>query len=371
MLHTNHKSSNFNKRVNPAMLVKNASTQASPHTPYNPQLNSTLTKLYNNYSNNRYTNSGSTQKNYSFNNYKKDDKATDAKPPNISSKLPYTRGQPSNDKASNPICYKCGKIRFARDCLKHPYKARIFTLGINGELIEDDTVPQDHQAKGGGEISPELDPMGANDIPDGDGVEDQYVDNPYDPTHFEIVDEEDKTPETQDKSASFNMLSFIKDSGDDYVLKLATVRDNMGVGDSASRVTDSSGSKIPNKIVKHSPPILDAKLRLSREAGKYPADRSADLRRTLTAEVNIGGVDAFVLFDSGAETDALSPDFVRACHIPLLELPNPLVLRMGTKGSRSCVYYGTNVHVIIHRFKNSHYFDIVNIDLYDMVLGVH
>src|SRR5258708_33662708 len=100
MLHTNHKSSNFNKRVNPAMPVKNASTQASPCTPYNPWLNSTLTKPYKNYSNNRYTNSGSTQKNYSFNNYKKDDKATDAKPPNISSKLPYTRGQPSNNKAS-------------------------------------------------------------------------------------------------------------------------------------------------------------------------------------------------------------------------------------------------------------------------------
>src|SRR5258705_11181124 len=75
MPHTNHKSTNFNKRVNPAMLVKNASTQAGPHTPNNPKSNSTSTKLYNNYSNNRYTNSGSTQKNYSFNNYKKDDKS--------------------------------------------------------------------------------------------------------------------------------------------------------------------------------------------------------------------------------------------------------------------------------------------------------
>src|SRR5258708_13679678 len=165
------------------------------------------------------------------------------------------------------------------------------------------------------------------------------------------------------------MLSFIRDSEDNYVLKLATVRDNMGVSNSASQVTDSSGSKIPNKIVNISPLILDAKLRLLCEVGKYPADRSADLHHTLTAEVNIGGVDAFILFNSGAETDALSPDFVRACHIPLLELPNPLVLQMGTKGSHSCVYYGTNVDIIIHRAKDSHYFDIVNIDCYDMVLG--
>ncbi len=230
-------------------------------------------------------------------------------------------------------------------------------------------MPQDHQAEGGGEISPELDPMGANDDPDGDGVKDQYVNDPYNPTHFEIIDEEDETPETQDKSVSFNMLSFIRDSEDNYVLKLATVRDNMGVSNLASQVTDSSGSKILNKIVKHSPPILDAKLRLSHEAGKYPADRSADLCHTLTAEVNIGGVDAFILFNSGAETDALSPDFIRACHIPLLKLLNPLVLQMGTKGSHSCVYYGTNVDIIIHGVKDSHYFDIVNIDCYNMVLG--
>ncbi len=76
-----------------------------------------------------------------------------------------------------------------------------------------------------------------------------------------------------------------------------------------------------------------------------------------------------MLFDSSAETDALSPDFVRACHIPLLELPSPLVLQMGTKGSCSCVYYGMNVNVSLHGVKNLHYFDIVNIDQYDAMLG--
>jgi hypothetical protein len=53
----------------------------------------------------------------------------------------------------------------------------------------------------------------------------------------------------------------------------------------------------------------------------------------LTGEVNIAGVNAFILFDSSAETDAISPDFISAMHIPLLELPNPLVLQMGTKNS--------------------------------------
>ncbi len=42
---------------------------------------------------------------------------------------------------------------------------------------------------------------------------------------------------------------------------------------------------------------------------------------------------------------------------------------MGTKGSHSCVYYGMNVDITIHGVKNSHYFDIVNIDHYNAVLG--
>ena len=42
---------------------------------------------------------------------------------------------------------------------------------------------------------------------------------------------------------------------------------------------------------------------------------------------------------------------------------------MGMKGSCSCVYYGTNVDVKIHGITKSHYFDVVNIDRYDVILG--
>ncbi len=125
--HTNHKNSNFNKRTSSIMLVKVTSTQFNSRTPYNTWSNSTSTKLYNNYLNNNYsksnyTNSGSTQKNYSHGNYNKDDKMKDAKGPSPSSKFPSSQSHPSNDKAGNPICYKCGKIGFRRDCPRHPYK---------------------------------------------------------------------------------------------------------------------------------------------------------------------------------------------------------------------------------------------------------
>src|SRR5260370_5587842 len=65
----------------------------------------------------------------------------------------------------------------------------------------------------------------------------------------------------------------------------------------------TSTESVPWKILKKTPPILDSKLRISQQAGSYPANRSMDIRCTLTTEINIGGVDAFTLFDSGLETD--------------------------------------------------------------------
>src|SRR5258707_15207475 len=67
--------------------------------------------------------------------------------------------------------------------------------------------------------------------------------------------------------------------------------------------------------------------------------------------------------------DALSPDFVHACQVPLMELPNPLVLQMGTKGSWSCIYYRTNINLKILGHSMSHYFDIVNVKKYTAILG--
>jgi hypothetical protein len=103
--------------------------------------------------------------------------------------------------------------------------------------------------------------------------------------------------------------------------------------------------------------------------GKYLTDHSTDLCCTLTGLIDINGTKAFTLFDSGMETDALSPDFIRACHILLLKLPNPLVLQMGTKGSRSCIYYRTNVDLRILGQSNKHYFNVMNIKQYDAILG--
>ena len=78
-------------------------------------------------------------------------------------------------------------------------------------------------------------------------------------------------------------------------------------------------------------PTFDMKLHVSRDAGKYPTNRPSSSKRTLMAHVRIARVKAYVLFNSRAKTDAISPDFIWAVHIPILQLESPVVLQMGVR----------------------------------------
>ena len=86
-------------------------------------------------------------------------------------------------------------------------------------------------------------------------------------------------------------------------------------------------------------PTFDVKLHVSRDAGKYPMNRPSSSKRTLMAHMKIARVKAYALFNSGAETDAISLDFIQAVHIPILQLESPVVLQMGMKGTRSQIIY--------------------------------
>lgn len=89
----------------------------------------------------------------------------------------------------------------------------------------------------------------------------------------------------------------------------------------------------------------------------------------LTTYVDINGLAALVLLDSGSTTDSLSPDFARIARVLVVELENPAVLQLGCVGSRSCISHGTTVPVMWGQFTGEVYFDIVNLDRYDAVLG--
>jgi hypothetical protein len=97
--------------------------------------------------------------------------------------------------------------------------------------------------------------------------------------------------------------------------------------------------------------------------------RSPQLQATLAAEVEINGVKAFTLFDSGSTTDSITPEFAFASKAKQITLEDQVTLQLGCVGSRSKICYGTRVPVNIFSITDEVYFDLVNLDRYDCIIG--
>ncbi|KAF9258952.1 hypothetical protein L218DRAFT_796689, partial [Marasmius fiardii PR-910] len=96
--------------------------------------------------------------------------------------------------------------------------------------------------------------------------------------------------------------------------------------------------------------------------------RTNTQKRCLAGWIELNGLKAFTLFDSGSTADAINPDFTRAAKVKIFQLENPVTLQLGTKGSRSRITYGCTAGYTISSVKVD-YFDIANIDRYDAVVG--
>ncbi|KAJ7212331.1 hypothetical protein B0H12DRAFT_1242455 [Mycena haematopus] len=89
----------------------------------------------------------------------------------------------------------------------------------------------------------------------------------------------------------------------------------------------------------------------------------------LTAELSIGGVKAYVLFDSGSSTDSLTPEFVRATRCRIFKLEEQVTLQLGCVGSRSRINFGARAPIDFGGLKGHAYFDLVNLDRYDGIIS--
>ncbi|KAJ3485897.1 hypothetical protein NLI96_g4629 [Meripilus lineatus] len=92
--------------------------------------------------------------------------------------------------------------------------------------------------------------------------------------------------------------------------------------------------------------------------------------KCLTAYVKVNGLKALALFDSGSSIDAISTEFARVANVKSFELEKPVPIQLGTVGSRSVINFGTKIPVSIHGNKEEIYLDIVNVDHYDIIVGV-
>jgi hypothetical protein len=112
------------------------------------------------------------------------------------------------------------------------------------------------------------------------------------------------------------------------------------------------------------PPIL----RKSSKKIACPPRTEKD-NRCFVTRMKLHNLEAYVLLDSGCTSDSISPEFVTSVGLKVHELEEPVPLQLGTIGSHSKINFGLFTNFEIGRIKGNHYFYVVNIDRYNVILG--
>ena len=91
---------------------------------------------------------------------------------------------------------------------------------------------------------------------------------------------------------------------------------------------------------------------------------------TFIIMVKINGQEAMVLLDSGCTTEAISPEMVQIVGLKVHQLMKQIPIQLGTKGSKSWINHGMKACIKIGTADNYHYFDVINIDRYNVIIGM-
>ena len=91
--------------------------------------------------------------------------------------------------------------------------------------------------------------------------------------------------------------------------------------------------------------------------------------RAISVFWEIRDVKAHCLIDSGCKGVMISPEFTRTAEIKAFALEKPIGIQFAVTGSKSVINYGTNTTIQINDEESKEYFNVVNIDCYDTILG--
>ena len=122
-------------------------------------------------------------------------------------------------------------------------------------------------------------------------------------------------------------------------------------------------SAIVNKLEE---PVYDHRTRI-RERSR-PLQKHND-NQPISIFWEIGGTKAHCLIDSGCEGTMLSPNFIRVAKIEPFPLDKPIGIQLAVTGSKFIINYGMNTTIKYEGRELKEYFDIINIDYYDAILG--
>jgi hypothetical protein len=89
----------------------------------------------------------------------------------------------------------------------------------------------------------------------------------------------------------------------------------------------------------------------------------------ISAYWDIGGTRAHCLLDSGCEGTMMFPNFARTARLRTVLLEQPVNLQLAVVGSHSIVNYGTGSLLKFGEFASNEYFNITNVNYYNVILG--
>ena len=113
-------------------------------------------------------------------------------------------------------------------------------------------------------------------------------------------------------------------------------------------------------------PLYDHRMRIKESS--RPLQKRND-NQPISVFWEIGGVKAHCLIDSRCKGIMISPNFIRVAKIGPFPLDKPIGIQLAVTGSKSVINYGANMTIKYDGKQSKEYFDIINIDYYDAILG--
>jgi hypothetical protein len=201
------------------------------------------------------------------------------------------------------------------------------------------------------DVDPEMDPANDPDLliegegePQNEDQNEELVANDWEPeeAQYQFDDDEDATEDTITYRTSAIRIA----PDDTAITKVMAVR-------SKTAARNSTAEPMYHHRSKH----------------WTRPDRLRHENRTLSGYWEINGVKAHCLLDSGSEGVLLSPEFTHAMGMKTFALEQPIALQLACIGIRSMINYGTNTTIQFGRKLYDEYFDVANVEYYDVILG--
>ncbi|KIJ50814.1 hypothetical protein M422DRAFT_244761, partial [Sphaerobolus stellatus SS14] len=189
--------------------------------------------------------------------------------------------------------------------------------------------------------------------------------------HPEEQQEDEDQPEEDDQQYRFDDEEYEMRSIDDEVVHVNAVIKASGYNDRRRlygiRVQEAETYLRVSAVIQtgKEQPVYDHRAR--KKARPLPTRGKEN--ETISVFWDIAGTKAHCLLDSGCEGIMISSEFIRANKLPKFELKKPVILQLACVGSKSTVQYGLTAKILLGKEKYDEYFDIANVDYYDIILG--